>query len=76
MKNFKTKLFAAAMAAPLAMSGMSVFATEGPAATTEQQSTTAPIIKNEFTMPEGTTVPEVTFTYSITKSPEIGRAHV
>jgi len=69
MKNFKTKLFAAAMAAPLAMSGMSVFATEGPAATTEQQSTTAPIIKNEFTMPEGTTVPEVTFTYSITKSP-------
>lgn len=29
MKNFKTKLFAAAMAAPLAMSGMSVFATEG-----------------------------------------------
>ncbi len=43
MKNFKTKLFAAAMAAPLAMSGMSVFAEgEGEASITVTKELTAP----------------------------------
>lgn len=68
MKNFKTKLFAAAMAAPLAMSGMSVFAAGD--ATEDQKSSTAPTIENEFTMPDGTTVPNVTFTYTVTQAPE------
>ncbi|WP_276813736.1 DUF7601 domain-containing protein [Faecalibaculum rodentium] len=42
MKNFKTKLFAAAMAAPLAMSGMSVFATEATINVTIQKTYNVP----------------------------------
>lgn len=60
MKNFKTKLFAAAMAAPLAMSGMSVFATEG-----ETTATTA-VIKKELTVPNGVTTPKATFKFHVT----------
>lgn len=65
MKNLKTKLFALAMAAPMAMSSVSVFAAP---ATGEQQGTSVPKIKNEFTMPEGTAVPNVTFTYTVAKA--------
>lgn len=43
MKNFKTKLFAAAMAAPLAMSGMSVFATEATKNVTIQKTYNVPV---------------------------------
>ena len=63
MKNFKTKLFAAAMAAPLAMSGMSVFATEGE--TTVTTATTA-VIKKELTVPNGVTTPKATFKFNVT----------
>lgn len=63
MKNFKTKLFAAAMAAPLAMSGMSVFATEGE--TTATTATTA-VIKKELTVPNGVTTPKATFKFNVT----------
>ena len=65
MKNFKTKLFAAAMAAPLAMSGMSVFA-EGEVAT----STEVPVIKSTITMAPDITPRTLTLTYTATPADE------
>lgn len=62
MKNFKTKLFAAAIAAPLAMSGMSVFA-EG------EETPTAPAdgelkITKKFETPTGATVLNKEFSFT------------
>lgn len=54
MKNFKTKLFAAAIAAPLAMSGMSVFA-EGD----DEASIT---VTKDLTAPKGAEKLDATFT--------------
>lgn len=63
MKNFKTKLFAAAMAAPLAMSGMSVFATEGEETPTEPVAGELKITK-KFNTPTGATVLDKEFSFT------------
>lgn len=55
------------MAAPMAVSaaGTAVFANDDEG-TNVPQGSTVPVIENVFTMPEGTAVPNVTFTYTIT----------
>ena len=70
MKNFKTKLFAAAMAAPLAMSGVTaVFADE---ATDAQKGTAAPVVKTTVSLAGDINPESLSFTYRATRSNEDG----
>lgn len=71
MKNFKTKLFAAAMAAPLAMSGVTAVFAEGEA-TDAQKGTAAPVVKTTVTLAGDINPESLTFTYAATRSTNDG----